>query len=247
MCHFVIISCNERSNILEFAYIDGFIFLYNFVNNMKSILIFLLIGISLPVFADNEELCATFKNAKIDQSLLSLMLQAAREGDLYRIKPDSSKMGFCVDSPLGKVEGTFSDFMGGLALKDELQRPGTALVTINIDSLETDSVIIESMLKSESFFDSEQYPEILFASTGMEWISNEKAVIKGDLTLHGVTKPVAFYMILQKVKSEQGEETLSVKATTTIQRSEFGIHTLSPLVNDRVSLCMMIDAYRYKS
>lgn len=214
---------------------------------MKSILIFLLMSISLPVFSGNEDICAPFKDAKIDQNLLSLMLQAAHDGNLYRIKPGSSKMGFCVDSPLGKVEGAFRDFMGGLALKDAQQQGGTALVTINVDSLETDSTLIESMLKSESFFDSEQHPEILFASTGMEWINNEKAVIKGNLTLHGVTKPVAFYVVLQKVKSEQGEETLSVKATTTIQRSEFGMYTLSPLVNDRVSLCMMIDAYRYKS
>jgi polyisoprenoid-binding protein YceI len=218
----------------------------NFVTNMKSVLILFLLSISLPSFASSEDLCAPFKDAKIDQNLLSMMLQAARDGDLYRIKPGSSKMGFCVDSPLGKVEGEFRDFMGGLALKDA-QHQGTAMVTINVDSLETDSAVIESMLKSDSFFDSEQHPEILFVSTGMEWISDEKAVIQGNLTLHGITKAVAFYVILQKVKSEQGEETLSVKATTTIQRSEFGMYTLSPLVNDRVSLCMMIDAYRYKS
>jgi len=213
---------------------------------MKSAILLLLLSLGLPAFAGNDDLCEPFKDAKIDQSLLSHMLQAAHDGELYRIKPGSSKMGFCVDSPLGKVEGAFSDFKGGLALKNAHEQ-GTALVTINVDSLETDSAVIESMLKSESFFDSEQHPEILFISTGMEWINDEKAVIKGNLTLHGITKAVAFYVTLQKVKSEEGEETLSVKATTTIQRSEFGMYTLSPLVNDRVSLCMMIDAYRYKS
>jgi polyisoprenoid-binding protein YceI len=213
---------------------------------MKSVVIFLLISFSLPAFAGNDDLCAPFKDAKIDQNMLSLMLQAAHDGDLYRIKPGSSRMGFCVDGPLGKVEGAFRDFKGGLALKDA-QQEGSALVTIDVNSLETDSSLIKSMLKSESFFDSEKHPEILFASTGMEWINNEKAIIKGNLTLHGITKAVAFYVVLQKVKSVEGEETLSVKATTTIQRSEFGMYTLSPLVNDRVSLCMMIDAYRYKS
>lgn len=213
---------------------------------MRSIILGFLFSISISVYAGSDELCAPFENAEIDESLLSMMLQAARDGDLYRIKPGSSKMGFCVDSPLGKVEAEFRDFKGGLALKDVKQH-GTALVTINVDSLETDSIVIQSMLKSESFFDTEQYPEILFVSTGMEWISDKKAVLKGDLTLHGVTKPVAFYVDLQKVKSAQGEEMLAVKATTTIQRSEFGMYTLSPVVNDRVSLCMMIDAYRYKA
>lgn len=223
-----------------------YFYISNFMRKMKTVLIFFLLSISFTAVAENEDLCAPFKDAKIDQNLLIMMLQAAHDGDLYRIKQGSSKMGFCVDSPLGKVEGEFRDFKGGLALKD-VQQPGTALVTINVDSLETDSAVIESMLKSESFFDTEQHPEILFASTGMEWINNEKAVIKGNLTLHGITKAVAFYVILQKVKSEKGIETLTVKATTTIQRSEFGMYTLSPLVNDRVSLCMMIDAYRYKS
>lgn len=214
--------------------------------NIKSILILFVFSFSLSSFADNNDLCAPFKEAKIDQNLLNTMLQAARDGDLYRIKPDSSKMGFCVDSPVGKVEGEFHDFKGGLALKNAKEQ-GTALVTINVESLDTDSAIIKSMLKSESFFDSEQHPEILFVSREIEWISDEKAVLKGDLSLHGITKAVAFYVDLQKVKSEQGEEVLTIKATTTIQRSEFGMYTLSPLVNDRVSLCMMIDAYKYKS
>jgi polyisoprenoid-binding protein YceI len=65
--------------------------------------------------------------------------------------------------------------------------------------------------------------------------------------MHGVTKTVAFYVDLAKVKTEQGEEVITVKATTTIQRSEFNMHTLSPMVDDRVSLCMTIDAYKYKT
>jgi len=52
---------------------------------------------------------------------------------------------------------------------------------------------------------------------------------------------------MKKAKNAQGEEILSVKATTSIQRSEFGMYTLSPMVDDRVSLCMSIDAYKYQS
>ena len=62
-----------------------------------------------------------------------------------------------------------------------------------------------------------------------------------------MTKTVAFYVDLKKVKTEQGEELITVKATTTIQRSEFNMHTLKSMVDDRVSLCMTIDAYKYKS
>ena len=222
-----------------------------FINNLyakdlKAALVSLLLVLSTPVAAGDDNLCKPFEDAQIDKSLINTMLQAADDGHLYRIKQGSSRMGFCVNSPLGVVEAEFKNFKGGLALKDTRQ-DGHALVTIEVDSLDTDSFVIESMLKSESFFDSEVYPEILFVSSGMEWIGEKRAVLKGDLTMHGVTKPVAFYVDLLEAKDGKGEEMLTVKATTTIQRSEFGMYTLSPVVDDRVSLCMSIDAERYQN
>ena len=155
-------------------------------------------------------------------------------------------MGFCINSPVGEVKAEFNNFKGGLALKDFMDQ-GTSLVQIDVDSLETDSGLIDAMLKSESFFDSEKYPNIIFVSTGIEWITDKKGVLKGELTMHGVTKAIAFYVDLKKTGTMSGGETVTVKATTTIQRSEFGMYTLSPMVDDRVSLCMTIDAYRHQS
>lgn len=223
-----------------------------YTKNIKSALLGLILGVSVsaPVFAEDhaqdEDLCAPFKDLQVNENLLETMLKAAKDGHLYRIKPGSSKMGFCINSPLGKVEAEFRSFKGGLALKDSKQQ-GTALVSIDVDSLETDSALIEAMLKGESFFDTEQYPEIIFVSTGVEWMTDTKAILKGELTMHGITKTVAFYLDMRKAKTAEGEEILNVKATTSIQRSEFGMYTLSPMVDDRVSLCMSIDAYRYRS
>lgn len=205
-----------------------------------------MLAAPISAHAKDNGVCAPFKDADIDQNILSLMLQAATDGDLYRIKPGSSKMGFCVNSPVGEVKAEFRNFKGGLALNDFMHQ-GASLVRIDVDSLETDSGIIEAMLKSESFFDTEQYPDIIFVSTGIEWMSDKKGVLKGDLTMHGITKAVAFYVELKKTETEYGVETVTVKATTTVQRSEFGMHTLSPMVDDRVSLCMSIDAYRHQA
>ena len=217
-----------------------------FVKNLKAVLASLLLVLSTPVAAGDDNLCKPFEDAQIDKSLISRMLQAADDGHLYRIKQGSSRMGFCVNSPLGVVEAEFKNFKGGLALNDT-REDGHALVTIEVDSLDTDSFVIENMLKSESFFNSEVYPQILFVSSGMEWIGEKRAVLKGDLTMHGVTKAVAFYVDMLEAKDGKGEDMLTVKATTTIQRSEFGMYTLSPVVDDRVSLCMSIDAERYQS
>ena len=215
--------------------------------NMKPALLgTLMLAASVSAHAKDDDVCAPFKDADIDQGMLSLMLQAATDGDLYRIKPGSSKMGFCVNSPVGEVKAQFRIFKGGLALDDFMQQ-GASLVHIDVDSLDTDSGLIEAMLKSESFFDSEQYPDIIFVSTGIEWMSDNKGVLKGDLTMHGVTKAVAFFVELNKKETDYGVETVTVKATTSVQRSEFGMHTLAPAVDDRVSLCMSIEAYKHQS
>ena len=210
--------------------------------------VFLALMLSMPVFAyaEDETLCSPFKNAMIDPSKIAMMLEAAKDGDLYRIRPDSSSMGFCVNSPLGVIKAEFKDFQGGLALK-KANEQGRVMVNIAVDSLKVDSRIVGAMLKGESFFDSEQFPDIIFVSTGFEWITDNKAVFKGDLTMHGVTKTVAFYVDMTNVKTVQGEEVITVKATTAIQRSEFNMHTLTPMVDDRVTLCMTIDAYKYKT
>ena len=200
--------------------------------------------ITSTIYAEEVELCEPFEGTQVDSHHLSSMLQAAEDGYLYRIKPESSVMKFCVNSSIGRIQARFKSFNGGLAIT-QIDNKSPAMVIIDVDSLESDSILIESMLKSESFFDSEQYPDILFVSSGIVWINKVKGVIKGELTLHGVTKTIAFYVDFKKTQSDSGSDTISIVATTTIKRSEFGMSTLSPIVDDQVNLCMLIDAYRH--
>ena len=78
--------------------------------------------------------------------------------------------------------------------------------------------------------------------------SNTTALLRGNLTLHGVTRPVTFHVTLTDIKGtpgvDQGKEIL-VKATTTVSRAEFGMDTLSSLVDDKVQLCMSVKARKF--
>lgn len=197
-----------------------------------------------PVWAaETEELCTPFKNAEIDQSLITTMLSAAKHGQLYKVKANTSKMGFCVESSIGVVRGNFKNFQGGIALKDEETQ---AMLAIDVDSLDTKASFIEKLLKSDDFFNVESYPEVVFVSTGFEWISDTRAVLKGELSMHGVTKPVGFYVEITEIEGELTDSnSIIVKATTTVQRSEFGMNALPSMVNDKVNLCMSVEAVRY--
>jgi polyisoprenoid-binding protein YceI len=201
---------------------------------------------------ESSGLCAPFKDGKVDSTLVTSMLEAAKDGYLYRIDKDSSRVGFCVNSEFSRVQGAFHDFSGGVALTPAkwVARDQQAMVVIRTDSLDTSGSIVENLIKSKRFFDVEKYPEILFVSHSFEWTGTDKAKIHGDLTVHGVTRPVALDVTLtpaEKPKGASGGESILIKATTVIKRSDFGMDNLSRLVSDQVELCLSVEVVRYHS
>ena len=214
----------------------------------RVVIVWLLLSAGLQGLAGEEELCAPFLNGKVDQSRVDAMRAAAKGGHLYRIQPDTSRVGFCVDSQFATVKAEFKDFQGGMTLwPDDPGDKEQAMVLVKTASLDTGGSMIEYLLKGERFFDVENYPEILFVSTAFTWTSETTGKLKGDLTLHGVTRPVTFNVTLLPVSTrEKNPGKVLVKAGTTIQRSDFGMDTLSRVVSDKVELCMSVEAVRYR-
>jgi polyisoprenoid-binding protein YceI len=216
---------------------------------LKQIILgWLLLSAGLQGHTGEQELCAPFLHGKVDASRVESMRAAAKGGHLYRIQPDTSRVGFCVDSKFAVVKAEFKDFQGGMTLWPD--HPGDkeqAMVLVKTASLDTDGSMIEYLLKGQRFFDVENYPEILFVSTGFTWSSDTTGTLKGDLTLHGVTRPVTFKVTLFPVKTggEKPVGKVLVKAGTIIRRSDFGMDTLSRVVDDNVELCMSVEAVRY--
>jgi polyisoprenoid-binding protein YceI len=207
------------------------------------------LGLAQAEEAEEVELCEPFKDGVVNESLLATMLSAAEDGNLYRIQQSSSKVGFCVDSKLSRIEGDFTDFQGGIALDTGDTSNGQTMILIKAASLDTKGAFIESMLKGESFFDVENHPEILFVSNGFKWTGPETAVLKGDLTMRGITKPVIFNVTLTALDGKQVKlaEKILVKATTTINRADFGMDGLSAVVSKNVQLCMSVEALKFET
>jgi polyisoprenoid-binding protein YceI len=221
--------------------------------NLKRFLVTLLAmgGMSLALANTEEsEVCAPFRDGKVDEDTVTTMLDAAESGYLYRIRRDTSQVGFCVSSGWTQVKGQFQDFSGGLALvPDDSTHAGDeqAMVMIQTASLDTRSDIVEGLIKGESFFDVKHFPEILFVSHGFVWTGDDTAQIIGDLTVHGITRQVIFDVTLTPIEQPGNAtvERMLVKAKTTIQRSDFGMDSMPGLVSDTVTLCMSVEAVRY--
>ena len=216
---------------------------------LKFILPFLLILSGFAHAADNR-ICAPFRDGLVDKALVAEMLEAAKDGHLYRIHATTSRVGFCVDSLIGRVEAEFQGFRGGLALRREVWGDDSQmLVMIDSDSLKTDHDFIKDMLRSERFLHTQQYPKILFVSSALRWESDTKASLYGMLTMHGISRPVKFRIEISSIIGGRAdhEQEIVVIGHANIRRSDFGMNRLPMFVSDNVELCMQVSALRYQA
>jgi len=221
-------------------------------NKLMHGFLFLWFATTAAVAGTQTELCAPFEHTVVDETIVARMLASAKNGNLYRIQPSSSRVGFCLDSPFGTVNGRFTDFKGGLTFTPTAPtaEKQDALVLVDTRSLKTAGTLFENILKGEQFFDVDRYPEILFVSKQFRWLSDTEGLLIGDLTLRDVTREVDFKVHLinpERASARQAQEKLLVKATAPISRAQFGLDALSPILGDAVSLCIEIEALRYQS
>ena len=216
---------------------------------MKIRLLFLaafLFASTGVVLAEDDDICAPFKDGLVDESLLETMLSAAHDGHLFRIEQSSSRVGFCVDSALKRIKGTFNDFRGGITLDAGANSNGQTMVLIQSGSLDTEGILVRNLLMGENFFDVESHPEILFVSHSFDWTGTDTALLRGDLTLRGVTRPVTFIVTLTPTEKSNGD-VITVEATTAIDRVQFGMDKLENIADNEVQLCISAEARKYES
>ncbi len=210
--------------------------------------VLLLLFIIVSSTAVNADLAIDSNDSKLSGEHKITNLTVVLNEHLYEIQQNTSTIKFRVDSPVGEIWASFEDFKGSFAMFNSDRHAGSAIVDINADSLDSETGFVSTILKGESFFDVDNFPSMRFVGSGFEWFNESNAVLKGYLTIQNVTRPVAFYVELVDARVEDKySERITVKATTTIKRSEFGIYTLLPVVSDNVNLYMSIDALKQET
>jgi polyisoprenoid-binding protein YceI len=194
--------------------------------------------------------CNLAESSHINPSILNTMLAAAHKGYLYRVDTSISNVAFQVNHfPFSSVKGHFKDFDGGLALPVEADQSRQVLFFIKVDSMATGDHEMDDYLKSTVFFDATRFPDIIFVSTGFEWIDDTTARLHGELTLRGTTRPLAFNVHINTTDSYTSDQSqkITLSANAEIRRSQFGMHKLPLLVSDTVRLNFKIEASRVGS
>lgn len=149
----------------------------------------------------------------------------------YGFDKAHSHVGFSVKHILSKVPGEFKDYDGTFSFDPANPTAGKIDVTIQTASISTDNEMRDHHLQSPDFFDAAKYPTIKFKSTGVaKGDGDNKYEAMGNLTIHGVTKPVtldveylgADTMPMNKDGS-MAANIVGFSATTTIDRRDFGL------------------------
>lgn len=133
--------------------------------------------------------------------------------------------------------GKFMNVDGEVTLDEANPSASSVKVTIQMADVNSGVAKLDEHLKAPDFFDVAQYPTATFASTNVEVTGKDTAKVTGDLTLHGVTKPVVLDVKLNKIGENMKKlKTAGFTASTVIKRSDFGISTYVPMLGDEVTL-----------
>jgi polyisoprenoid-binding protein YceI len=164
-------------------------------------------------------------------------LSSAKPGN-YKVESYHTQVGFSV-SHFGftNYTGLFAGATGTLQLDPAKLASAKLDITIPVDSVTTTVDKLTEELKGDKWFDAAKYPKATFVSTHVA-ASPGGATVTGNLTLHGVTKPVVLHVHFMGagVNPIDKAYTVGFEVTGTIKRSDFGVTTYLPIIGDEVHL-----------
>ena len=165
----------------------------------------------------------------------------------WTVDPAHSSVEFQV-KPMGSatVKGMFTEYEGVLEITPD---GGRARGSVKVASLDTREPQRDDHLRSPDFFDAQTYPEITFVSTAIRPLDEDTFHVEGDLTIHGVTRPVVLEAVVQGSDQDPWGNTLvALEAVGQINRSDFDMKfnqmlgSGNALVADRVKILLDVSA-----
>jgi polyisoprenoid-binding protein YceI len=164
---------------------------------------------------------------------------AYAQASTWEMDASHTSIGFSVRHMMvSTVKGQFEKVKGTLELDDKDVTKSKVEVSIDLASVNTHEAKRDGHLKSPDFFDVAKYPTATFKSTKVQKAGKNKLKVTGDLSLHGVTKPVVLDVDgpSEAFKTPYGTTVRGVSATGKIDRKDFGIVYNTVLDNGGVAV-----------
>ena len=174
----------------------------------------------------------------------SSLAPAARAAETYAVDPVHSSISFGIShAGISDIHGRFNDFSGTFVIdKDDPSKSSFAL-DIKVASVDTNNAKRDEHLRAPDYFNAKQFPSLSFKSTKVK-ATDAGYEVTGDLTLHGVTKPVTLTLKggHKVVEFPKGTPRIGVTSSVTIKRSEFDMKTELGALGDDVHIIVGLEA-----
>jgi polyisoprenoid-binding protein YceI len=184
-------------------------------------------------------------HALIALALVAGVASAATE--TLNLDPSHTRVGFSVRHFFTPVRGEFKTVRGTIALDQSNLKESKVEVEIETASINTNNEKRDTHLRSADFFDAEKNPKITFVSKSID-VKDNKGTMTGDLTMHGVTKPVTLAVEVGGI-GKMGQGTIAgFTASGKVDRKDFGLtwnRTLDQggtMLGDDVTLEITVEA-----
>src|SRR5438067_9892521 len=174
--------------------------------------------------------------------------RAALANETYRFDPSGSTISFSVHQFLGTTHGKFTKFNGRIEVDREHPENSSVTAQIDVRSINTQIKKRDDHLRSPEFFNVDRFPQITFKSRSVKRTGPQSGDILGDLTMHGVTKPITLHVKLLTPLSETSQTRWQV-TTEPISRRDFnltfssGVEAVSG-ISQTVAITIQIEAKR---
>jgi len=144
--------------------------------------------------------------------------------DTYQFDKSHTTVGFQIRHVVTNVGGKFQDFSGSIKVDRVKPENSSVEFTIQAASINTNEPKRDEHLKSPDFFDVTNQPTITFKSTSVKPTGKDTYEVAGNLTMHGVTKPVTLPItFLGEGRDPWGNEKMGFELQTTLNRKDYGV------------------------
>jgi polyisoprenoid-binding protein YceI len=161
----------------------------------------------------------------------------------FNIDPYHSSVNFRIKHVIGKVAGHFDKFTGSFTYNEGKPSSWSANASIETASVNTGIEKRDNHLRTPEFFDVQKFPTMTFKSTGVTDVQGNKAKLHGDLTMHGVTKPVVLDLEIAGATKDPMGKGLRAGATATghVNRADFGVGATTGPIAGMIGTDVQID------
>ena len=172
-----------------------------------------------------------------------LVAHSTIAAETFQVNPIESFVLFKVNRlGIAYVYGRFTGGVSGTITNDPAA-PDKSKVDLEVktDTLDTGYAQRDKDIKSPDFLNAKQFPLITFKSTSVQKVNDQQYTVTGDLTFHGVTKPLTVQAnVGGQGKSPKGESLIGAEVHFALKRSEYGVNYGMPGIGDDVELTVAV-------